>query len=240
VRNFSKVRFWKYRRLAEGLSWPEETEVLARFDSGDPAWLSIPVGAGTLLVMASGGHPADSLLALSSKFVPLVYGLIEGGGGRGREGAQFLVGDALPVSGGATVTGPEGEAEVMEAGAVYYGGTEVPGIYEVREEGTTTRYAVNVAPSESRTGAMDGALWAEHGVQLAGAERVSEAAEAVPEEAGEGRRTELLNLEKERRQKGWRWLAVAALVVVLLETLWAGRLLGKPLAAEGVSSKSIT
>ncbi|MEM7146680.1 MAG: BatA domain-containing protein [Verrucomicrobiota bacterium] len=237
VRNFSKVRFWKYRRLAEGSEWPEGTRVLAQFDSGDPAWLSVPVGEGRLIVFASGWEPADSQLALSTKFVPLVYGMLEGGDRRSeRSGGQLLVGDAIPVSGGETVRRPDGETVSVGAEAAYYGGTDLPGIYEVERE--VRRIAVNVAPAESRTGALDGSVFAEHGVRLAGADGVSTAAAedvaAAMAAAGEERRREMVREERERRQRGWRWLAIGALVVVLLETYWAGRTAGKPSSAEAV------
>ena len=49
--------------------------VLARFDDGDPALLDLPLGRGHLFMLTSGWHPADSQLALASKFVPLLYSM---------------------------------------------------------------------------------------------------------------------------------------------------------------------
>ncbi|MEM8955385.1 MAG: VWA domain-containing protein [Verrucomicrobiota bacterium] len=241
VRNFSKVRFWRYRRLAEGSEWPEGTQVLARFDSGDPAWLSVPVGEGRLIVFASGWEPVDSQLALSTKFVPLVYGMLEGGERTsGRIGGQLLVGDAIPVAGGDVVWRPDGESVTVGAEAAYYVETDEPGVYRVEsgDGDEERRYAVNVAPAESRTGPMDPAVFAANGVRLAGADGVSSVAEetvaAAHAVAGEERRQELLREDRERRQRGWRWLAIGALVVVLLETFWAGRASREPTSAEAV------
>ncbi len=77
--DFSGIRFWKYRILPPGLL--EKGKVLARFDSGDPAWLSFPLGDGTLHVLATTWRPADSQLALTTKFPPLLHSLLGRGDG---------------------------------------------------------------------------------------------------------------------------------------------------------------
>lgn len=80
--DFSGIRFWKYRALPEALTKPGT--VLARFDSGDPAWVSYPLGKGTLHVLTTTWRPADSQLALTTKFAPLLHSLIANAGqGRG-------------------------------------------------------------------------------------------------------------------------------------------------------------
>jgi hypothetical protein len=80
--DFSGIRIWKYRLLPEALVAPGK--VLARFDSGDPAWLSYALGEGTLHVLTTTWRPADSQLALTTKFAPLLHSLIAGTGpGRG-------------------------------------------------------------------------------------------------------------------------------------------------------------
>ncbi|MHC4243590.1 MAG: BatA domain-containing protein, partial [Planctomycetota bacterium] len=73
--DFTQIHFWKYRRINnEDLP---NAQVLANFDSGDPASLELPVGKGSLLIFTCGWHPSDSQLALSSKFVPLFYSILE-------------------------------------------------------------------------------------------------------------------------------------------------------------------
>lgn len=80
--DFSGIRVWKYRALPEALTAPGT--VLARFDSGDPAWVSYPLGKGTLHVLTTTWRPADSQLALTTKFAPLLHSLIANAGqGRG-------------------------------------------------------------------------------------------------------------------------------------------------------------
>jgi hypothetical protein len=80
--DFSGIRIWKYRVLPEALTSPGK--VLARFDSGNPAWISYPLGKGTLHVLTTTWRPADSQLALTTKFAPLLHSLIAyTGQGRG-------------------------------------------------------------------------------------------------------------------------------------------------------------
>jgi hypothetical protein len=80
--DFSGIRVWKYRVLPESLTAPGK--VLARFDSGDPAWVSYALGKGTLQVLTTTWRPADSQLALTTKFAPLLHSLIANAGqGRG-------------------------------------------------------------------------------------------------------------------------------------------------------------
>ena len=56
------------------------------------------MGQGSLLVWTSGWHPSDSDLALSSKFVPLLYSILEYGGTLAETTSQYFVGDAVPMS----------------------------------------------------------------------------------------------------------------------------------------------
>ncbi len=93
--DFTRIHFWKYRQI--DLAACPAARVLARFDNNDPAWFEIPVGRGTLLVWTSGWQPADSDLALSSKFVPLLYGTLEYGGTLTEHPSQYFVGDAVPI-----------------------------------------------------------------------------------------------------------------------------------------------
>lgn len=80
--DFSGIRIWKYRVLPKDLTAPGT--VLARYDSGDPAWVSYPLGKGTLHVLTTTWRPIDSQLALTTKFAPLLHSLIANAGqGRG-------------------------------------------------------------------------------------------------------------------------------------------------------------
>ena len=75
--DFTKIRFWKHRQLRLSESAAKQCRVVARFDSGDPAWLEAPRGAGRVVLMTSGWQPRESQLGVSSKFVPLMATLVD-------------------------------------------------------------------------------------------------------------------------------------------------------------------
>jgi hypothetical protein len=126
LRDFTKIHFWKHRTLAaDGV----KMEVVARFDNNAPAVLSLTMGKGRLVILLSGWQPRDSQLALSSKFVPLLYGMLGEAGVSLEQPAQFVVGDALPD-----------------------GVAEKPGFVKTKDGRTL---AVNLPPEESRINPMD-------------------------------------------------------------------------------------
>lgn len=218
--DFSKIRFWKHRRLA--LERLPEARVVARFDHGDPAIVEIQAGRGRLFVFTFSWRPADSQFALSSKFVPLLYSLLEQAGGLKAQLAQFRVGDTVNVSSigakpghtGLTVRTPDGSPVRLAAGETRFSQTGQPGIYEVLLPGTTERFAVNLDAAESRTAAMPADELERLGLPMK-AREISSVRQAE--------QTRLVHhAELESRQKFWRWLIVAALAVLLLETWLAG------------------
>ncbi len=155
--DFTKIHFWKYRRL-DAAKLPG-ARVLAQFDSGDPALVEIPRGNGRLLVLTSGWQPADSQLALSSKFVPLLYAMLDLSGGIKSQQTQFQVGDEVNLAGPlpdrpATQTSirkPDGTEVQLAPGETNFSQTDAPGIYTVTSAQPPVRFAVNLDAAESRT-----------------------------------------------------------------------------------------
>ena len=96
--DFSKIHFWKYRRLDAGAI--PSARPLAKFDSGDPALIEVPLGRGRVLILTSGWQPEDSQLALSTKFVPLLYAMLEQSGAPAPLPTQYHVGDIIPLAAG--------------------------------------------------------------------------------------------------------------------------------------------
>ncbi len=94
--DFSRIHFWKYRRLDAGTI--PSARPLAKFDSGDPALIEVPVGRGRVLILTSGWQPEDSQLALSTKFVPLLYAMLEQSGAPAPLPTQYHVGDIIPLA----------------------------------------------------------------------------------------------------------------------------------------------
>jgi hypothetical protein len=193
--DFTKIHFWKYRKL--DVSALNGARVLAEFDSGDPALVELAVGRGRLLVLASGWQPEDSQLAVSSKFVPLLYSLLELAGVSSSDLNQAVIGDALP------------------AGAATPIGT-TPGIVSLPQpDGVRVRrIAVNLDASESRTAPLSADELERLGVPVT---------QPVPVNVPVAKNTLLLQAsEAENRQKLWRWFLVAALAILLVESVLAG------------------
>src|SRR6185369_10313362 len=106
------------------------------FDNGDAALIEIPTGAGKIFVLTSGWQPEFSQLALSSKFVPLLYSLLEISGAPQPPQAQYWVGDPVPLGQllphggtGATVVLPDGSQTSLVEGGTNFTRTDLPGIY---------------------------------------------------------------------------------------------------------------
>jgi len=205
LRDFTKIRFWKHRVLQP--SGPG-VEVLAKFDSGDPAMLAVKSGSGTLLVLASGWHPADSQLALSTKFVPLWFGWLEAAGFAHEAMATVEVGDAFPVSEKAAtdVLKPDGQTVTVAAGSVFY--PDRPGFYQLTTGNEQRRIAVQVPASESRTSPMPEQRLADLGVKL------RTATDAPPSTDSAGRRMDGLATESQQRLWWWTLLGIVGFAAV--------------------------
>ncbi|TWU62670.1 BatA domain-containing protein [Crateriforma conspicua] len=142
--DFSKIRFWAHRELivdppADDSMW----KVPCRFDDGQIAIARRTLGKGRLTILTSGWDTEDSQLALSTKFIPLVF-------------AWFEASD--------TVASDQGNARVVgipdAAGIVW----EAPGIQK-SDDGDAT-VAVNLPASESRTEPLDLAALENLGIPL--------------------------------------------------------------------------
>ena len=88
--DFSAIKFWKYRILPD--SWVSKGRVIARFDSGDPAWIEIQIGKGTLYIFTSTWRPIDSQFARSTKFPPILHAILAKGSKQNNTPAFSLVG----------------------------------------------------------------------------------------------------------------------------------------------------
>ena len=95
--DFSKIRFWRHRRIALDETALKQVQVPARFDSGDPAIVEIPRGAGRIVLFASGWQPRESQLGVSSKFVPLASMLVELGWRKPPPALAFETGQAIDL-----------------------------------------------------------------------------------------------------------------------------------------------
>ncbi|HVX85158.1 MAG TPA: BatA domain-containing protein [Phycisphaerae bacterium] len=230
--DFTKIHFWHHRQVQlaeEGAgngvaATGGKGHVLAAFDNGDPFLIERPLGKGRVRTLTAGWQPADSQLALSTKFVPLMEGMFR----RADEGsgdALCTVGSAAPLPpadvGSApadtaatrSVIAPDGKRIELPASATSFT-PEQPGIYQI-EGKTAAPLAVNLSADESRTAPMDPRDLERFGAVLG-------TGKPTTEQVSEERR--LQTAELENRQKLWRWLILAVLGLLALETVLAGRL----------------
>lgn len=217
LRDFTKLRFWKHRGLTLKDEAEKQLQVIARFDNQAPAIATAALGKGALIVMTSGWHPADSQLALSTKFVPLLYGWLEAAGFRNEQAASLLVGDVLPVAAGAEVSimTPDGQTVKPQAGEPVR--ASQAGLYTIQSK-VPQVIAVNLPPEETRVTPLDPEKLRELGVLLK--ETGTDAATTAKAEE----RERLATSEQEGRQRAWFWLLASMLGVLGLETWLAGRI----------------
>lgn len=222
LRDFTKLRFWKHR-VIRGLEPAGALETLATFDNGHPAIVSARVGKGTLILLASGWHPADSQLALSTKFVPLLYGWLAAAGFSHDPAATLFVGDSLPLDAAQShsVIDPSGASQDLKPGESFI--ARQVGLHQVQTGALRQIIAVNLPPDEGRVLPMEPQKLADYGIKLAYATETD-----APTSAAEQQR--LSAVETEQRQHGWWWILVALLAVLLLETALAGRSRHSPAA----------
>jgi hypothetical protein len=217
--DFTKIHFWKHRRVT--LPKESSTRTIAWFDNGDPFLLEHPIGKGRLLIATAGWHPTDSQLALSTKFVPLIDGLLKRPDGALVE-AQYAVHDriALPVPQNPdekrSIRGPDGRQVELASSASIFDGADRPGIYRLNYAGRETPLAVNLPADESRTQPLAVEELEQLGAVLA---KPSLSSGEIAQQ-----RRQLQVVELENRQKLWRWLIVGVLVLLVAETALAGHL----------------
>ncbi|HET6406983.1 MAG TPA: hypothetical protein VFG14_03810, partial [Chthoniobacteraceae bacterium] len=214
--DFTKIHYWKHRQL-DAAAIPG-AQVIAKFDRGAPAVVQVPLGRGSVVVFTSSWRPVDGQLALSSKFVPLLHALLEQSSDIPVTKAQYVVGDSIPLhstNANTTVRKPDGAAMPIAVGTTAFEADQ-PGIYEVTPG--NRRYVVNLSPEESQLAPLPLDRFRALGVPLQ--------APVVDPTTLARRAAAAQAIDLENRQKAWRWLIAAALAVLLIEILIAGKLSG--------------
>ncbi|HYG21627.1 MAG TPA: BatA domain-containing protein [Verrucomicrobiae bacterium] len=213
--DFTRIHFWKHRRL--DLPAGSTARVLAKFDDESPALIEFTVGKGALLVWTSGWNPADSQLAVASKFAPLMQTTLAWARAVAPSRHQFITGDAIPspAPAGNPVQWrlPNGKTETgtPESSLI----AEVPGFYSATAGGKDRVFAVNLPADESRTAPMPLDVLARLGVPMGSGVEMTLAQ----------RRARVLSTQRaelENEQKLWRWCLVGALGMILTESLLSG------------------
>jgi len=227
--DFTASHIWKYRQL----KWPAldsastnvPTNILVRYDTGDAALVHRQFGKGDLYVMTSGWNPADSQLAVSRKFVPLMFGIM---GRRLTTQASLLetVGATVKLktdftnSDRVTLATPTGDTELLavdEQQTVRFLPDRI-GVYRVESGDAEQAVVVNLDLNESKTSPLEIEQLEQLGVALG--DQPSEAAVVEHER-------QMQNEELEQNQKAWSKLIFAVLGLLFVETIVAGVLARK-------------
>lgn len=212
--DFTQIRFWEY--LAAEL--PEPIQILARFDDGHPAVWQSDVSNGRVMVIASGWQPSQSQLALSSKFLPLISCLVDLATDSPQVHTSGRLGQPVVIPPAYSQARFENVTLDLDREKPIHEQIDKPGIYQFScpDDASLPELTVafNVAPSESQTAIMPLDQLAALNVQLG-----LQADQASDIE----RQRKLQDVEIESRQQLWKWIIVAAIGLLILETWIAGK-----------------
>ena len=171
--------------------------------------------------MTSGWNRADSQLARSSKFVPLMSALLDRRDPHPFEAEDHTIGDrvALPASAeeshALVVHKPAGTAVSLPLGSTSFDETNEPGVYTIDLAAGPRSFVVNLDPAESKIAPLGVETLEQFGCRLVNPSRTR---------IDHALLRQMQNAELESRQKLWRWLIVAAIGVLIAETWLAGRI----------------
>src|SRR5215813_5645388 len=210
------AHFFGYVRATAG----EGAGVIARFEDGSPALIEATRGGGKLLLFTSALDASWNDLPLTPIYLPLIRQMARYLGER-EERASILVGEtfaAAPAKDGTppAVDAPNGERltdrKQTNTGELIVAARE-PGFYRLRYPGNSDFAAVNLMSKESDLTRLD---VNEFVAAMTGADPRTT--------AGAAAREKLSNEEIESRQRVWRLLLVAALLLFITEAVLARRM----------------
>ncbi len=225
--DFSQVHFWKHRTI----KLPESggAKSIAWFDNGDPFLVEKPIGKGRLLIATSGWQPTDSQFALSTKFVPVLNGMIRPKNA-GFSSTQYDVGQAIPPPEQTeqkwTIKTPDNREIDLSNLSARLTATDRPGIYTISNGAQQFEIAVNLSPDESRTTPLLPSDFKQWGAKFE---------DATPTAAVIEQQRQFKYFELENRQKIWQWLLLGVIVLIATETALAGKLARKPAVSNEVA-----
>jgi hypothetical protein len=212
--DYGAVRIYRYRRLAP----PDSAQVLAWADDGAPMLVESRLGAGRVLLWASDLGNAWNDLAVRAVFLPTVHESIRYLARHREPPAAYAVGQAVePADLGGDTTemvleAPDGSRTPVPQGNRSPLPLERAGVYTVRPMagGAGLPFAANLDPAESDLGQLDRSAF------------VAAAAGAESPGASVARALDLTAEERERRQRLWWYTALAALGILVTESIVAG------------------
>ncbi len=221
--DFSKIRIWSYRRLGltedkqpTDSSAISEISVVARLDSGDPWLIQQTVDRGAIWLLTSGWQPTSRSLALSSKFVPIVLGILDPQGKTRAADHSYDVGESIAIESPVVdVLDSAGNSVIDSLAEIQQDSLRIlsPGRYALVQAEGRRQLAIRIPASESRLDVLDADIFEQYGVGLGVTESTKERIESA---------RQLQVAELESQQKLWQWLLAACILVLAVETLLGG------------------
>jgi len=214
--DFGKIHFWSHRRVR--LPENDRLKVIAEFDDQAPMLIEHKVGLGHIWLMTSGWQPTASGLGLSSKFLPILMGLLDPMGQLGAQRTSYEVGEAFDVGSlgqNLAITDEDGQAvdaELFERQGDLLS-VFAPGLFSIQGEVGTQRVSIQLVASESRLQPLPPEQFEQHGISLS---KVSSDAQRL------AAMRQMQVEELEGKQRLWQWILVGCLIVLSLETWLAG------------------
>ena len=215
--DFSKIRFWSHRQItSEKLISGDDPawKVLAKFDNGAPMIVHQRTGDGNLWIIASGWQVTASQLGLSSKFVPLLAGMLDPAGRTRFIQSVYQVGEPIVAEDVAELKVQKSEGVVVEHKLVDgHIELETPGLFWLVDGHARRQIAVQIPESESQLAEVGLERFEQYGVRLGKVTSDVQRREVA---------RQLQTAELESRQKVWQWLLFAGIIVLVIETALAG------------------
>ena len=168
---------------------------------------------GKLFWLTAGWQPSESQFALSSKFVPIMLGIL--GPHRQENAAMLLVGEALDhredsrTDHQSAKSDPANSIELTAQEET--GVAREPGFHALGDEQIV---AVNLDPRESDTTPVDIDRFSQFGAVVSSPRQKSKDKDAL---------RALRDIEIESRQAWWQWLLLGTLGFLAAETFLSGR-----------------
>ena len=195
------------------------SQVLIRFETGDPALIARRVGSGRVLLFTSSLDPKWNNFPLQVTYLPLLHEAMRYLAGSREQKMSYRVGDLVPVpvptNGAARVTTPVGKITQLRSkpdGIAFFQATGEPGFYRTRSGNLKGSFAVNAALSESELISVkpeeirDRVILSEPTVEQKRTQKESSVA-----------------IELEKQQQTWWWILLLVFALSLVETFLANR-----------------
>ncbi len=213
--DFGKLRFWSHRNV----TFPKESllKVVAAFDDSAPLLIERQLESGRIWLLSAGWQPTASGLALSSKFIPIIMGMLDPNGRTRKKQLIYEVGEGIGVSEFSDLRVTDSNGQPLDA--TQYDSTQdtlifrEPGLFWLDGGQTRRQVAVQIPAAESRLTPLDVAQFEQYGIPLGKVKSDVQRRESL---------RQLQVNELENKQRLWQWLISGCIIVLALETFLAG------------------